>query len=234
MKIQNQTKSHSWNRTHSTHKHTPTPTPMKKYVNWAVDLALVLVTLWGAVNNGFLTIETLMSFLGVAGVILIAYGRQENFLFNIVQNILNVIVSSKSKLFGDAAMAIYYLGTQLFGYDIWRKHRGKDGHLITDNRTDWSVVIAAVLLGGVALGGLSYVLGGTYIILDAFNNSTAIVAQYLQIIKRKRSGWLLWAATNLVGVYIWFGVAQPQIAIMYFVFTVNSLRGYINWNQLSK
>ncbi|MEK0398584.1 nicotinamide riboside transporter PnuC [Tetragenococcus halophilus] len=207
---------------------------MNKKINVSIDVALIIVTIKGAINNGLFTLETLLSCLGVAGVILIAYGRQENFIFNIAQNILNVLVSAKSKLFGDAVMAVYFLGTQFFGIDIWRNHRDENGNLITDNKTDWTVIVVAIFIGGVLLGGLSWLLGGAYIIMDAFNNSTAIVAQYLQIIKRKRVGWALWAITNIVGVYIWLGVGQPQIAIMYLVFTINSIRGYLNWGKLAE
>ncbi len=207
---------------------------MNKKINVSIDVALIIVTIKGAINNGLFTLETLLSFLGVAGVILIAYGRQENFIFNIAQNILNVLVSAKSKLFGDAVMAVYFLGTQFFGIDIWRNHRDENGNLITDNKTDWTVIVVAIFIGGVLLGGFSWLLGGAYITMDAFNNSTAIVAQYLQIIKRKRVGWALWAITNIVGVYIWLGVGQPQIAIMYLVFTINSIRGYLNWGKLAE
>lgn len=60
------------------------------------------------------------------------------------------------------------------------------------------------------------------------------VAQYLQIIKRERSGWIMWGITNLAAVWMWVGVGQPQVAIMYIAFTVNSIRGYVNWTDLAK
>ena len=69
------------------------------------------------------------------------------------------------------------------------------------------------------------------IIMDAFNNATGAVAQYLQKIERKRFGWVLWAITNLVGIRLWFKLGNTQLAVMYAVFTLNSIRGYMNWSE---
>lgn len=199
--------------------------------NAAVTAAMILFTAYGSMQNGWFTLPNLVSWLGLVGTIGIAHGKKWNFPFNMTQNVFNLIVSWRSKLFGDAIMALYYFATQIFGIDIWNKHQDQDGNLITDKRTDWMTVIAAILIGGVLLGGVSYLLGGAFIVLDAVNNSTAIVAQYLQIIKRKRSSWILWGMTNLIGIIIWLGVGVPQMSVMYAVFALNSVRGFINWSE---
>lgn len=203
----------------------------KKVLNIAVNVAMIVITAIGSFQNGWFTLANLVSWMGLIGTIGIAYKWQGNFWFNATQNIFNVVVSARSKLFGDAIMALYYLGTQIPGFRSWKANRSEDGALVVDKKTDWKVVINAILIGGILLGGVSYALGGAFIILDAFNNSTAIVAQYLQIIKRKRSSWILWGVTNAVGVVIWMGVGVPQMAIMYTVFLLNSARAYVNWSE---
>lgn len=88
-----------------------------------------------------------------------------------------------------------------------------------------------VLITGLGLGVFSFVLGGQMIILDAFNNATGAVAQYLQKLQRKRAGWVLWIITNVIGIKIWFDLGNTQMAVMYAVFTLNSIRGYMNWSE---
>ena len=84
---------------------------------------------------------------------------------------------------------------------------------------------------GLGDEGLSLALGGKMIILDAMNNATGAVAQYLQKIERKRVGWVLWFITNVIGIVIWYELGNAQMAVMYSVFTLNSVRGYLNWSE---
>lgn len=197
-------------------------------VNVLVDIALVLFTAYGSFQNGWWNLPNLVSWLGLIGVIGLAKKWQGNFIFNGLQNLSAAIVGGQSKLFGDMFMSLFYLGSQFFGFFNWKNHRDKDGELEVDKSNYLRTVILSIVIGFVLLGGISWWLGGAFIVLDAFNNSTAIVAQTLQM-KRVRISWLLWALTNIVGIIIWTGVGVPQMAIMYGVFTANSIRGYINW-----
>lgn len=158
-----------------------------------------------------------------------AYKWQGNFVFNAIQNISATIVAGRAKLFGDAVMSAFYLFSQLYGYRNW-KNNSSEGKLSIEKRSNWFLIAFSIVVGFVFLGGISYALGGAFIILDSLNNSTAIVAQIMQM-RRNRNSWILWIITNLIGIYIWAGVGVPQMAVMYTVFTLNSVRGYINWSE---
>lgn len=199
-----------------------------KKLNILIDLLLVGWTAFGSFQNGWLTLPNLVSWLGLIGVIGLAKKWQGNFFFNGLQNLSAAVVAYGSKLYGDMFMSIFYLGSQIFGFTNWKKHRDKDGELEVDKKGNWFTILISILIGFIVLGFTSFKMGGAFIILDAFNNSTAIVAQTMQM-KRMRNSWLLWGLTNLIGIIIWMGVGVPQMAIMYTVFTVNSIRGYINW-----
>src|SRR5690606_24267430 len=147
------------------------------------------------------------------GTVGLAHAKKWNFPFNMSQNIFAAIQGGRSKLYGDMFMSIFYFGSQLYGMRNWKKHTS-NGKLKIENKSNWTVIVISIMIGFVFLGGISYALGGAFIILDALNNSTAIVAQALQM-RRVRASWLLWLATNVIGVVIWAGVGQPQMAIMY-------------------
>ncbi|MDK6688306.1 nicotinamide riboside transporter PnuC [Aerococcus urinae] len=203
----------------------------KKTFNLAVDIALVAITAWGSIQNGWFNLPNLVSWLGLAGVIGLAKKWQGNFIFNGIQNLSAAIVAGRSKVYGDMFTSLYYLGTQFFGFKEWQKHKGKDGLVKVDQSTNWKVVVFAIFVGFFLLGGLSWWLGGVYIFWDAFNNATAIIAQYMQVVQRKRSSWILWLITNAISLCLFLSVGVPQMAIMYFVFSLNAVRGWLNWGE---
>lgn len=201
----------------------------KKVFNYTVTGLMVLLTAQGSQANGWLTLATLVSWLGLIGTVALAHAKQWNFPFNMAQNIFAAVQGGKSKLYGDMIMSIFYFGSQLYGMGNWKKHTYK-GKLKLEQKSNWRVVAWAIVVGFVLLGGISWMLGGAFIILDALNNSTAIVAQVLQM-RRERASWILWGLTNVIGIVIWLGVGVPQMAVMYLCFSMNSVRGYINWTE---
>lgn len=201
----------------------------KSLFNHAVTLAMIVMTAYGSFQNGWLNLANLTSWLGLVGTVGLANKWQGNFFFNGFQNAVATMVAGRARLFGDMFMSLFYLSSQVYGYTNWSQHRTEEG-LQIESRSNWFVVALSILVGFFLLGGASWLLGGTFILLDAFNNSTAIVAQVMQM-RRNRHSWLLWLLTNLVGIYIWAGVGVPQMAIMYGVFAMNSVRGFINWSE---
>ena len=197
--------------------------------NHTVTLAMIFLTARGSIQNGWFTLPNLVSWLGLIGTVGLAHAKNWNFGFNMVQNLFATLQAGKSKLYGDMIMSIFYLGSQFFGISNWKKNT-IDGKLKIEDRSNWTLIALAIIVGGFLLGGVSWLLGGAYIILDALNNATAIVAQVLQM-RRQRASWILWAVTNVIGIYIWLGVGVPQMAIMYLVFSLNSVRGWINWSK---
>lgn len=196
--------------------------------NWAVTLSMIALTVNGSFQNGWLTLANIVSYLGLIGTIGLAHAKKWNFGFNMVQNIFAAIQGGRSKLFGDMVMSIFYFFSQLYGMGNWKKNT-LNGKLKIEKQSNWRIISLAIIIGFVVLGGFSWSLGGAFILLDALNNATAIVAQILQM-RRERASWILWGLTNIIGIIIWAGVGEPQMAIMYLVFSLNSVRGYVNWN----
>ncbi|MEG7366015.1 nicotinamide riboside transporter PnuC [Aerococcus tenax] len=203
----------------------------KKMINLIVDLSLIAITAWGSVQNGWFNLPNLVSWMGLIGVIGLAKKWQGNFIFNAIQNVSAAVVAGRNRIYGDMFTSIYYLFTQIFGFKQWQSHTTKDGDLIVDEKTNWKLVAFAILVGFFGLGSVSYFLGGAFIFWDAYNNATAIIAQYMQLVQRKRSSWILWLITNVISLYIFMMQGVPQIAIMYFVFSLNACRGWLNWGN---
>ena len=207
----------------------------KKIFNQIINLFMLGITLLTAYQsytdfNVMWLTSFIVSLAGTFGTMATAYKWKYAGLPNMVQNVSNVFVSTASGVYGDAVMAVYYFITETLSLKIWTEHSNGD-EVEVDKTFDWKRVSILVLITGIGLGLFSFILGGQMIIMDAFNNATGAVAQYLQKIERKRFGWVLWAITNLVGIRLWFKLGNTQMAVMYAVFTLNSVRGYLNWSE---
>ena len=207
----------------------------KKLFNQIINVLMLGITLLTAYqsytdfNTLWLT-SFIVSLAGTFGTMATAYKWKYAGLPNIIQNISNIYVSGVSGVLGDAIMGVYYLGTEAFSLKSWTEH-SKGNKVEVDKTFDWKRVSLLVFFTGIGLGLLSLALGGQMIILDAANNATGAVAQYLQKVERKRAGWVLWFITNVIGIVIWYELGNPQMAVMYGVFTLNSVRGYLNWSE---
>ena len=206
-----------------------------KLFNRIITIAMVGITLLTAYQsytdfNMLWLTSFIVSLSGTFGTMATAYKWKYAGLPNMVQNISNIYVSGVSGVLGDAVMGIYYLGTEAFSLKSWTEH-AKGNKVQVDKTFEWKRVVKLVFWTGVGLGLLSFTLGGKMIILDAVNNATGAVAQYLQKVERKRVGWVLWLITNVIGIVIWYRLENMQMAVMYSVFTLNSVRGYLNWSE---
>ncbi|AYW49823.1 nicotinamide mononucleotide transporter PnuC [Tetragenococcus halophilus] len=199
-----------------------------KLFNYFVTFAMVIVTIWGSFNNGWLNLANLMSWLGLIGVIGIAYRWKGNFLFNMSQNVVGFIVNTRAKLFGDAAMSLFFFGSQVWGIKDWFGHQDSEGKVTTHSQTNWKQVSIMILFLSIGIGIASYFLGGNYIILDAVTNATAIIAQTMHM-NRNKNGWIIWTLTNIISIYMFTSLGVTQVAVMYTVFCFNNVRGWINW-----
>ena len=207
----------------------------KKLFNQIINVAMVGITLLTAYQsytdfNMLWLTSFIVSLAGTFGTMATAYKWKYAGLPNMVQNISNIYVSGVSGVVGDAVMGVYYLGTEAFSLKSWTEH-AKGNKVEVDKTFEWKRVVKLVFWTGVGLGLLSFTLGGKMIILDAVNNATGAVAQYLQKVERKRIGWVLWFITNVIGIVIWYRLENMQMAVMYSVFTLNSVRGYLNWSE---
>lgn len=207
----------------------------KKLFNQIINIAMVGITLLTAYQsytdfNMLWLTSFIVSLAGTFGTMATAYKWKYAGLPNMVQNISNIYVSGVSGVLGDAIMGVYYLGTEAFSLKSWTEH-AKGNKVEVDKTFEWKRVVKLVFWTGIGLGLLSFTLGGKMIILDAVNNATGAVAQYLQKVERKRIGWVLWFITNVIGIVIWYRLENMQMAVMYSVFTLNSVRGYLNWSE---
>lgn len=206
----------------------------KQFFNKIVDVLMVGIVLYTTANtwtefSWYWLLSTIVLWAGTAGTIMTAKRHKLAGLPNLVQNGFNLVVAWQSGVFGDSLMSLWYAVSEALSLKTWGEH-AKGDKVQTEKNVNWLKVAIMVLVTGVVLGIYSYLRGGQQIILDAINNSTGAVAQYMQKISRQRASWYLWGITNLIGIVLWWDINPIQSA-MYTAFLLNTVRGYINWSE---
>lgn len=206
----------------------------EKRVNIITDILIIGFSVYTLTNSSWGTGHEIASnlafILGTLGTATMAYKFTFTWGVNFIQNILAIGIGWNDKLIGDMFMSMFYAVSEFFGYKSFKENTQDDGTVKIEQTSNWVLIIVSIVVGFFGLGIASIVLGGRYIFLDSLNNSTAIVAQALQI-KRKKSSYYLWMITDVIGFIIWAGVGNFPMAMQQITFALNTVRGLMNWNE---
>lgn len=182
-------------------------------MNWTpleiAAIAFTLANVWLAVKQNIWTWPT-----GIASVIL--YG----------------IVFYQSRFFANAGLQVVYLVLSIHGWYEWL-HGGANHaelHVRKTTRRQWmGCAIAGVVLTA-ALMWLLKVVQGSAPFADASTTAFSIVAQWM-LNEKLLENWLIWLAVDIVYVPMFFANGRPASAILYAIFCVLAVKGFIDWRK---
>ena len=215
--------------------------------DWFLILGVIASNIIYSVLSG--NIDVVGSVAGIAGVlcvVLVAKGSIWNYLFGIV----NVSISYKAALYGDAALnALYYVPMQFIGWWQWRKRGAltstkdsSDGDVqVKAQRFNWrqrALLFAGCAAAVVAVGFVLRHFGDPQPFKDSTTTVLSIVAQALMALAFMEQ-WVLWIITNVVSVVMWaicVTRGEPHasvMVIMWSFYLLNSINGLRVWLKLS-
>lgn len=182
------------------------------------------------------------SIAGVLSVVLTAKGHLACYFFGFIQVCLYAFVSWQSKLYGEVILhALYFMPMQFVGFVSWRKNLGQQDLVKPKNMTHqerflwlFITIIATLLCGSL----LEY-LKGTAPYWDAASTVLSIIAMVLMV-RAYVEQWVLWIIINLITIIMWVIALinkEPNavvMIVMWSLFLVNAIYGYLNWIKLSK
>lgn len=178
-----------------------------------LEIAAVVFTLanvWLAVKQNIWTWPT-----GIASVIL--YG----------------IVFYHSRIYSNAALQIVYLALSIHGWYEWL-HGGADhGELHVRKTTvrQWAGCIgAAIVLTAVIFWMLRWANHATFPFWDALTTALSLVGQWMMN-EKLLENWLVWLLVDIIYVPMFAFGHLVATAVLYGVFCVLAIRGYIEWKQ---
>ena len=175
---------------------------------------------------------------GVFSVVLTSQGKISAYMFGFVQVITYIVISYEERLYGEAAINIFYFVSMIYGVIAWRRRyvaeEGSGAHTLLTRRLSavWRVVLLCVAVAGSVLTAL---LLGRYTDdsqpwLDAFTTVPSIVAQLLMV-SRYREQWYLWMLVDVLAVWMWCVADNWSMAALYAFWCFNCIYGYYNWRK---
>lgn len=218
---------------------------LKKYMTlfqWAECLAIIVFTIYFALTNTtdtwwYILIDSLAAVCGVFCVVLCAGGKKSQYYWGFVNIIAYIIIALINKYYGEVMLnALYYLPTQFIGLYVWGKHYNKPADQVEGLRMDgkhiviWSICsVAGIFVYKLILDAL----GGNATLLDSMSTVFSIVANILMVM-RYREQWALWIIVDVVTVVMWIIAGDFLMTIMWAIYLINAVYGWIMWTKISQ
>ncbi len=192
-------------------------------------------TLWGAPTTW---LELIAFALALAMVGLNIRANPWGWPIAIASSLLYVVVFAKAKLYGDAALQVFFAAMALWGWWQWLRGTTAGGQALRVHRLPPRSNIKIIAISGLltlALGGFLQKFTDTDVPwLDAVPTALSVVGTVL-LARKYLANWAVWVVVNVlsVGLYAYKGLWLTTA--LYAVFIALSVVGYRAWaRQLAR
>jgi nicotinamide mononucleotide transporter len=144
-----------------------------------------------------------------------------------------IVVFARTGLYSDTGLQVVYLVLSLHGWWHWRRGGSRHNAVVvmrTSRRT--AVIMTAIaVVSWLTLATITRRMPGAALPwLDAALVSVSLVAQYMMT-RKLLENWLLWIAVDVVYIGLFINRQLPLTAMLYAVFLVLAIIGYVQWHR---
>ena len=155
----------------------------------------------------------------------------------IASSLLYALLFAHSKLYGEAALQLFFVGMAAWGWWCWLRGTGRDGALLRVHRLDtrqrWRVALATLLAWPALAGLLIAATDSTTPWLDALP-TVGSIAGTLLLGRKALENWPVWVAVNLISVALFASKALWLTTGLYTLFALMAVAGWRAWLQLER
>lgn len=173
------------------------------------------------------------SILGtIAGVLLIRRSIW-SYPFGIAMVGLYALVFLRARLYSDAALQLFFMAVQVYGWTNWAANRARRGTVTVVRMTGREIALWAGIVAAATLADYAFLAGHTRDaapLLDALITAFSIAAQTLLAIRRLEN-WIAWIIVDLIGITLYLGQHLYTVAGVYVLFLSLSVAGLIAWRR---
>jgi nicotinamide mononucleotide transporter len=188
-------------------------------------------SVWGAATSW---LELIAVVLALAMVGFNIRERHWGWPLAIVSSLLYVGLFSRSRLYGDAALQIFFAIVAFWGWLQWLRGHRADGSALRVARLTargaWAAVIASAVLWPVIALFLKHFTDTDVPWWDAFPTAVSLVGQYL-LGRKYIENWLAWMAVNTVSVGLFAYKGLWLTTLLYTLFIALSVVGWQAWKR---
>lgn len=194
---------------------------------------------WLSANNSWIQIISLVC--GVTYMLLQVFQNKYMWYFSIMVSTAAFLIaisnhegSSWAPLWAQAALNIYLIVIAIVGIFKWRKLEGESGgklHIVPLSRKRLLIVVAVLVAGAPLLS----------LVLKNFTSDPAPWIDGTSLVLSLVAAWLLsqshieqylfWIVANILIITVYATQAKWFMAIMYLVYIVFCIIGFINWKK---
>jgi len=141
-------------------------------------------------------------------------------------------------IYADAAMQLYYVAAGIYGLVVWlRKSTTQGGGDMGIRHTPVGWIAPLVLVYAALHVVLYYLLSeftdSTVPLFDSMSTALSIVAMWM-LSRKLVEQWLVWLVVDMISVGLYFYKEIPLTALLYSLYCVLAIVGYMRWRKMSK
>ncbi len=219
----------------------------KYEILWGMVSVLILAIVSLTTTDEYLVLTTIATITGMLNLILIAKVKILNYFFAFINNLAYAYLCYQQGIYGQFLLfAFWFFPMQFYGFYVWTKPQNTDENndIVTKTLNNNQRIILTV---GILIASAFY---GYFILKNYFNQQVGLIPDSLTgivsvvaivlMVKAYVEQWVLWIVINTLSTIIWVqqylsgdssGIA---FLVMWLIYLINAIYGYINWNKASQ
>ena len=187
-----------------------------------------------------LSLESLLPFteiagslLGVIAGLLLIRRSIWSYPFGIAMVGLYAMVFFRARLYSDAALQLFFLAVQIYGWTNWAANRAARGMVNVRRMIGREIALWAVIVAAATVADYAFLVRHTpdaAPLLDALITAFSIAAQILLAIRRLEN-WVAWILVDVIGIALYLSQHLYTVAGVYVIFLSLSVAGLIAWHR---
>ena len=153
-------------------------------------------------------------------------------LFAFISSALYVYICFAANLYLESVLQLFYVVMAVVGFLLWNK---SDSEEIIKWPAKYHVInLSLSTLTALLLGYLFSVFtdqASPYV--DASTTVFSLVATFM-VTKKVLENWVYWIIIDAVSVYLYFSRDLHLTAVLFVIFTLLAITGYVSWNKTMK
>jgi len=189
-----------------------------------------------------LIIEIIGAVIGLAYLFLEYKANVWLWPVGILMSLFYVVIFFHGKFYADAAVYLYYIGANTYGWLRWTRLRSSAltaNDLTTNeipithtpNRQILPLVAVSMILWGLLFWVLKTCTDSTVPAGDALTTALSIVAMWM-LAQKYLEQWLLWIVINIVSTILYFWKGLYPTGVLFMVYVIVAVLGYFRWKKM--
>ena len=184
-------------------------------------------------------LEILGTIVGVIYLILEYRASIYLWIAGIIMPAIYIFVYYQAGLYADFGINVYYLLAAVYGGILWKWKKSDNGIVekvdLPITQMSGRYYLPLIVVFGVAWMGIAYILANftnsDVVWFDSFTTALSIVGMWM-LAHKYLEQWLAWIAVDVVSSGLYVYKELYFTAVLYAVYAIIAIFGYIKWKQL--